>query len=58
MKKFNYGIEYKMSKACADNLLKTRKGEEQKWDPQKYLCYYVNRVYGVKGTCVRVIIDD
>lgn len=57
MKDYKY-VEYSMTKTCADNLLKLRKGEEQKWDAQKYLCYYVNRVYGVKGICTHVIIEN
>lgn len=58
MREFYGNIEYKMSKTCADNLLKLRKGEEKKFPVQKFLCDYVNLVYGVKGNCVKVIIEN
>jgi hypothetical protein len=57
MKEFG-NVEYKMSKTCADNLLKMRKGEEKTWPAQKFLCEYVNLVYGVRGHCTHVIIEN
>ena len=54
----NDGFEYKMTKTMADALLKERKGsEELKMHPQAYLCQVVNEQFGVKGTCIHVIID-
>lgn len=51
----NYGnIEYRMSKEMAHEILKTRKGNDQKMHPQKYLCKYVNEVLGIKGNCTLV----
>lgn len=57
MKKFYGDIEYKMTKAMADYLLKSRKGDAKKKNNQQYLCDYVNEQCGVKGNCVRVLID-
>ena len=50
-------FEYKMPKACAEKLLKERKGEDKKKNPQEYLCQIINEGYGIKGTCVKVVID-
>lgn len=49
-------IEYKMSRECAEGILKDRKGPEAKMHPQAYLCQYVNEQYGLLGNCVKVII--
>jgi hypothetical protein len=49
-------IEYKMSRECAEGILKDRKGPEAKIHPQTYLCQYVNEQYGLLGNCVKVII--
>ena len=48
-------IEYKMPEQMARELLKTRKGEEQKMRPNDYLCKVVNENFGLKGHCVKVI---
>lgn len=48
-------IEYKMPEAFAKQLLKKRQDDETKTRPQEYLCDYVNREFGIKGTCVKVI---
>ena len=48
--------EYKMPETFARNLLSKRKGEEKNLKPQEYLCAYVNEQYGIKGTCVRVVL--
>lgn len=49
-------IEYKMSRECAEGILKDRKSPEAKMHPQAYLCQYVNEQYGLLGNCVKVII--
>lgn len=46
--------EYKMSKEMANNLLKERKGEEKKKNPQAYLCDYVNAYFGLRCEVTRV----
>lgn len=48
-------IEYKMPDKMARELLKTRKGDEQKMRPNDYLCKVVNENFGLKGHCVKVI---
>ena len=48
-------IEYKMSPATIKDLLTNRNKLEEKVDPQKYLCDYVNEQCGLMGYCVRVI---
>lgn len=48
-------IEYKMSKTMADNILQGTKG---KGNPQKILCDYVNTQLGIRGYCVRVIVEN
>ena len=52
-------IEYKMSKVMADEILKDAKGKSGKLPKpaQEILCEYVNRECGLKGYCVRVIIN-
>ena len=47
-------FEYKMTRAYADAILKTRKNK--KIDPQPYLIDYVNSL-GLKGTCINVLVD-
>ncbi len=44
-------IEYKMSAAMADTILKA---DKSKRPPQEVLCEYVNTQCGLKGYCVRV----
>lgn len=48
-------VEYRMPKASIIDLLNNRNKLEQKINPQKYLCDYVNSEYGLMGYCVRVI---
>ena len=38
---------YRMSKECADGILKTRKGDDFRMTPQQFLCKYVNEQYGL-----------
>lgn len=47
--------EYKMSAECARNILKDRKGNDAKKNPQQYLCEYVTEQYGLLGTCIKVL---
>lgn len=47
--------EYKMSPLCARDILKDRKGDDAKKDPQQYLCEYVTEQYGLLGTCIKVL---
>lgn len=48
-------VEYKMSRDMAENIIKTKKGN--KADPQTILCDFVNTFMGVKGYCIRVLVD-
>lgn len=48
-------FKYKMSKTMAKDLLSTRKGEDTKMHPQKYLCKVVNEEFGLRGTCTEVV---
>ena len=48
-------VEYRMPKATIIDLLINRSKLEQKINPQKYLCDYVNNECGLMGYCVRVI---
>lgn len=47
-------FEYSMSKEMVDDLLKNRKGEEKKQNPQSFLCDYVNRHFGLRCKVTRV----
>lgn len=49
-------IEYKMTKASADYLLKERKGEEKNMRPEVYLAKVINEGYGLLRNCVQVKI--
>ena len=44
-----------MSRDMAENIIKTKKGN--KADPKTILCDFVNTFMGVKGYCVRVLVD-
>lgn len=46
-------IEYKMSKAMADSILKGKTNS----DPQIRLCEFVNTQLGLKGYCVKVHVE-
>ena len=45
-------LEYKMSRTLAEEIIKSNKS-----NPQKALCDYVNSDCGLKGYCVRVIVE-
>ena len=47
-------IEYKMSKSMADEVIKASKSNRR---PQEILCDYVNTQLGLKGYCVKVLVD-
>ena len=47
-------IEYKMSKTMADEIIKASKSKKA---PQESLCNYVNSELGLKGFCVKVLVD-
>ena len=52
-------IEYKMGKLMAEEILKDAKGKSGKLPKpaQEILCDYVNRECGLKGYCVKVLVD-
>lgn len=45
-------VEYKMSRLMAEEILRGKKV-----NPQEALCKYVNENMGLKGYCVRVLVD-
>lgn len=47
-------IEYNMSKTMAMELLKLRKGEEKKMEPQAYLCKVLTEQFGLKYPVTKV----
>ena len=52
-------IEYKMGKLMADEILKAAKGKSGKLPKPAHeiLCDYVNTQMGLKGYCVKVLVD-
>lgn len=52
-------IEYKMGKIMAEQILNDAKGKNGKLPKpaQEILCDYVNRECGLKGYCVKVLVD-
>jgi hypothetical protein len=52
-------IEYKMGKLMAEEILKAAKSKSGKLPkpPQEILCDYVNTQMGLKGYCVKVLVD-
>lgn len=48
-------IEYKMPAKLAKAILKKRKGNDAKMNPNDYLCRYVDEHCGLIGKCVNVI---
>lgn len=47
-------VEYTMSKTMADEILQASKSSKT---PQEILCEYVNSQMGLKGYCVKVLVD-
>ena len=52
-------VEYKMGKLMADEILKAAKSKSGKLPkpPLDILCDYVNTQMGLKGYCVKVLVD-
>ena len=48
-------VEYTMSAALADHIMKTHKGPKK--NKQEVLCSYVNTQMGLKDKCTRVLIE-
>ena len=48
-------VEYSMPEAMANELMKSRKGEEKKLTKQDFLIKYVNEVCGLLYNCVKVV---
>lgn len=48
-------VEYTMTAELANHILKTHKGPKK--NKQDTLCNYVNTQMGLKGNCVRVLIE-
>lgn len=57
MKNNTNEIAYRMPAGVAKAYLKNRHGDEIKMNNQAYLCKMVDQDYGLKGNCVKVIID-
>lgn len=49
-------VEYIMNSAMADEILKTRKGDDKKLRPQDYLIKYVNEDCGLLRNCTKVTV--
>lgn len=49
------GVEYTISAAMANHIMKIHKGPKK--NKQEVLCQYVNEQLGLKGRCVKVLID-
>ena len=49
------GVEYTMTATLANHILKTHKGPKK--NQQDILCNYVNNQFGLKGQCVKVLIE-
>lgn len=47
-------VEYTMSKTMADEIIQASRSKKT---PQEILCEYVNSQCGLKGYCVKVIVD-
>lgn len=56
MKK-NSSIEYKMSKAMFQSLLRDRAENEKKLNPYSYVMNILNEQYRLRGRVTRIIID-
>lgn len=56
MNKIKDTFKYKMSRECFKSILDTRKGKEKNMNPYVYAKNYINDEYGLKGTCVEVVV--
>lgn len=52
-------IQYQMPKEFAAGLIAAEKASKNKKisDPQKFLCDYVNREFGLNGYCTQVVLN-
>ena len=48
-------VEYKMSAALAQHIMKTHKGPKK--NKQEVLVHYVNTQMGLKDKCTKVLVD-
>lgn len=58
IKNFKHPIEYKMCEAQAKAILKMRKEGEKKMPQNEFLQQWVNREFGLRGYCTKVIINN
>lgn len=49
-------MTYQITKANFDSLLKTRKGNDLKMNPYKYVAKLIDEQYGILGGCSRIVI--
>ena len=49
-------MTYELSELMFKNILKTRKGNDTKMNPYKYVAQVINEEYGILGGCKAVII--
>ena len=56
MKNIVNNYKYKMSKACFESIMNTRQGKEKSMNPYIYAADYINKEYGLKGTCIEVVV--
>lgn len=49
------GVEYTMTAGLANHIMKTHKGSKK--NKQEVLCNYVNSQMGLRGNCVKVLIE-
>lgn len=51
-------ISYKIPRKAYNALLKERKGEEKKMNPQEYVMQVINNDYGLFGKVTHLIVSD
>ena len=49
-------MTYQLTKAMFNAILKTRKGNDLKLHPYKYVAQVINNEFGILGGCGRVVI--
>lgn len=50
-------VEYQMSAAAAEEILRSRKGADKNLRPQDYLIKYINEEAGLLRKCTKVTIN-
>jgi hypothetical protein len=50
-------VEYQMSAAAADEILRSRKGTDKNMRPRDYLVKYINEEAGLLRKCTKVTIN-